>query len=164
MASSSASGPAQAEAQVQVEAFPDGTTDFRPMRSKAYDVRKAHITEQPITLKNWYLHVNWLNTTLILIIPFLGMLSTYWVPLTSKTLAFSVFYYFNCGLGITAGELPAMDPGRAPGGGQPKADCRLNRIPPSLGPSCLPGHFPPEVLPRRRRRGCRRGLCPVVEP
>jgi len=87
---------------VQAEAFPDGTTDYVPARKK-YDPKKPHITEQPMTMKNWYKHVNWLNTTFILFIPFCGMISAYWVPLTLKTLLFSVFYYFHCGLGITAG-------------------------------------------------------------
>ena len=99
MASSSSSAPAAATA------FPDGTTDFKPLRSgKQYDLRKPHITEQPITAKNWYKHVNWLNTTFIIFIPLMGLISTYWVPLQWKTAVFTVVYYFHTGLGITAGK------------------------------------------------------------
>ncbi|KAL9058473.1 MAG: hypothetical protein Q9162_001769 [Coniocarpon cinnabarinum] len=50
-----------------------------PNRNPRYDPKKPHITEQPITKKNWHKHVNWLNLTL------------------------AVGYYFCTGLGITAG-------------------------------------------------------------
>lgn len=99
MASSSSSAP------VQAEAFPDGTTDYSPLRSnKKLDQKKVHIADQPITLKNWYQHVNWLNTTLIVFVPITGLIGAYWIPLQFKTLIFSIAYYFYCGLGITAGK------------------------------------------------------------
>ncbi|OIW31777.1 hypothetical protein CONLIGDRAFT_660032 [Coniochaeta ligniaria NRRL 30616] len=91
-------------APVQAEAFPDGTSDYVPIRTnKKLDPKKPHITDLPITLKNWYQHVNWLNTILIIMVPMVGLISSYWVPLRMKTLVFSVVYYFYCGLGITAG-------------------------------------------------------------
>ncbi|KAK4134421.1 hypothetical protein BT67DRAFT_318503 [Trichocladium antarcticum] len=96
MASSSSAAP-------QAEAFPDGTTDYVPLRKKTYDIRKPHITEQPITLQNWYQHINWLNTLFILVIPAVGLISSYWVPMHVKTGIFAVAYYFFAGLGITAG-------------------------------------------------------------
>ena len=103
MASSSTNAPAQAAA------FPDGTSDYVPVRTdKKLDPKKPHITDQPITMKNWYLHLNWLNTVLIIFVPIMGLVSTYWVPLQMKTLAFSIAYYFWCGLGITAGKLPTF--------------------------------------------------------
>lgn len=64
-------------AQVPAQAQPDGTSDYKPARGKGYDMKKPHITEQPITLKNWYKHVNWLNVTFIIIVPLLGL----WVSL-----------------------------------------------------------------------------------
>ncbi|KAH9887105.1 acyl-CoA desaturase 1 [Xylariomycetidae sp. FL2044] len=88
---------------VAAPAFPDGTKDYKPLRSNAQDLKKPHITEFPITWGNWYQHVNWLNCFFILIVPFLGLVSTYWVPLQLKTALFSVFFYFHAGLGITAG-------------------------------------------------------------
>jgi hypothetical protein len=100
MASSSSSS-----APVQAEAFPDGTSDYVPVRTnKKLDPKKPHITDQPITLQNWYQHVNWLNTILICIVPMAGLIGAYWVPLHMKTLVFSIVYYFYCGLGITAGK------------------------------------------------------------
>ncbi|KAI1470831.1 uncharacterized protein F4812DRAFT_419163 [Daldinia caldariorum] len=95
--STDASGP------VAAPAFPDGTKDYKPLRSSKYDLKKPHITELPITWSNWYKHVNWLNTTFILFIPLAGLISTYWIDLQLKTALFSIFYYFNAGLGITAG-------------------------------------------------------------
>jgi len=88
---------------VQAEAFPDGTTDFKPLRSKQYDLRKPHISELPMTMRNWHKHINWLNTTFILLIPMCGMVASHWVPLRLATLLFAFTYYFNTGLGITAG-------------------------------------------------------------
>ncbi|EPE06144.1 acyl- desaturase [Ophiostoma piceae UAMH 11346] len=88
---------------VVAEVINDGTTDFKPLRSKQYDIRKQHISETPITLKNWYKHVDWLNTTFILLIHFAAMIAAYWVPLRLNTLLFALVYYFNTGLGITAG-------------------------------------------------------------
>lgn len=60
-------------AQAQAPAFPDGTVDYKPARGKQYDLKKPHITEQPITLKNWHKHVNWLNVTFIIFVPLLGL-------------------------------------------------------------------------------------------
>lgn len=84
----------------------DGTKDYKPLRGKAYDLKKPHITETPITWGNWYKHVNWLNVTFIIGVPLAGCVAAYWTPLHLYTAIFSVIYYFNTGLGITAGELP----------------------------------------------------------
>lgn len=65
--------------------------------------RKPHISEEPITLSNWQHHVNWVNTTLILIVPVLGCIAATWTPLRLPTAAWAVLYYFWTGLGITAG-------------------------------------------------------------
>lgn len=95
-----------AASKAQASAFPDGTTDYVPLRAGGkYDLKKVHISETPITWGNWYKHVNWLNTTFIVFIPLLGFVSAYWVPLKLATAIFSVIYYFNTGLGITAGKL-----------------------------------------------------------
>lgn len=88
------------------EKWDDGTKDYVPTRTKTVtDNKKPHITTQPITWGNWYQHVNWLNTILIVIVPIIGLISSYWVPLYTKTALFAVWYYFNTGLGITAGKL-----------------------------------------------------------
>jgi stearoyl-CoA desaturase (delta-9 desaturase) len=82
----------------------DGTTDYKPMRASVkYDPSKPHISDLPMTWSNWYQHINWLNTILIVLVPMVGFISSYWVPMNPKTLAFAVFYYYHCGIGITAG-------------------------------------------------------------
>lgn len=58
---------------VQASAFPDGTTEYKPLRGSKYDLKKPHITEQPMTWKNWYKHINWLSTTFIIFIPLIGL-------------------------------------------------------------------------------------------
>lgn len=68
-----ASSTPAAQAQAQAPAFPDGTVDYKPARGKQYDLKKPHITEQPITAQNWYKHVNWLNVTFIIFVPLLGL-------------------------------------------------------------------------------------------
>jgi stearoyl-CoA desaturase (Delta-9 desaturase) len=70
--------------------------------------RQTDITDQPITLKNWYQHVNWLNTTFIIFIPLAGLISSFWVPLQFKTAIFSVAYYFFAGLGISTFSLSTI--------------------------------------------------------
>lgn len=81
----------------------DGTKDYQPLRSKQYDLKKPHITETPITWTNWYRHVNWLNSFFIFGVPVIGFVAAYYHPLQLWTAVFSVIYYFNTGLGITAG-------------------------------------------------------------
>ncbi|CAN6619694.1 acyl-CoA desaturase 1 [Trichomonascus vanleenenianus] len=64
---------------------------------------KVHISNQPLTWSNWHKKVNWLNTTLIFIIPVVGLLYAPFVKLQWKTFVWAVGYYFLTGLGITAG-------------------------------------------------------------
>jgi stearoyl-CoA desaturase (delta-9 desaturase) len=67
------------------------------------DGRKLHISEQPFTLGNWHKHVNWVNTSLILIVPFFGCIAAFYTELRAATAAWAILYYFWTGLGITAG-------------------------------------------------------------
>lgn len=83
----------------------DGTTDYKPLRSKAYDMKKPHISELPMTWGNWFQHLDWLSIYFILVIPILGLIAATQVPLRLYTAAFAVVYYFMCGTGITAGML-----------------------------------------------------------
>lgn len=98
-----ASATTEAPGPVAASTIPDGTKDYKPLRSSKYDLKKPHITEFPITWDNWYKHVNWLNTTFIIFVPLMGLIAAYWTPLHPKTAIFAVIYYFNSGLGITAG-------------------------------------------------------------
>ncbi|ORY63114.1 acyl-desaturase [Pseudomassariella vexata] len=81
----------------------DGTKDYQPLRKKMYDLKKPHITEFPITWGNWYKHVDWLNTYFIIGVPLMGFIAAYWTPLHAYTAIFAFLYYFQTGLGITAG-------------------------------------------------------------
>lgn len=63
----------------------------------------GHISDQPITRKNWHKHVNWLNVVMILGLPSCGLIAAMWTPLYLKTAIFAIAYYFATGLGITAG-------------------------------------------------------------
>ncbi|KAJ9635947.1 stearoyl-CoA 9-desaturase [Coniosporium tulheliwenetii] len=74
-----------------------------PNRNPDYKPNKPHITDTPITKKNWHKHVNWLNVFLIGGIPLMGCIAAFWTPLTLKTAIWAVAYYFATGLGITAG-------------------------------------------------------------
>ena len=86
----------------------DGTSEYVPLRSKGYDLsKKPHISETPMTWSNWHKHINWINTYFIVVVPLIGLISSYWVPLKLSTAIFAVVYYFNTGLGITAGEYPS---------------------------------------------------------
>lgn len=48
--------------------------------------------------------MNWLNTTVVVIIPIFGFLSAFWTPLHLYTAIFAVAYYLNSGICITAGQ------------------------------------------------------------
>lgn len=65
--------------------------------------KEKHISEQPVTLKNWYKHIDWVNVTFVAIIPFFGLIAAFSTPLLWKTAAWTLLYYFLTGLGITAG-------------------------------------------------------------
>ncbi len=56
-----------------------------------------------MTLSNWHRHINWVNFTLIAIIPFLGCIAAFRTPLRASTLIWAIVYYYWTGLGITAG-------------------------------------------------------------
>jgi stearoyl-CoA desaturase (delta-9 desaturase) len=73
-----------------------------PSRSKR-DLKQPHITDQPITLANWYRHIAWVNVTFVALIPLAGLITACFTPLLGKTAAWALIYYFMTGLGITAG-------------------------------------------------------------
>ena len=64
---------------------------------------KGHISSHPMTIQNWYKHVNWINCTGIVIFPFIGICLSFNTPLRQSTFAWAIIYYFFTGLGITAG-------------------------------------------------------------
>ncbi|GAQ45560.1 acyl-CoA desaturase [Aspergillus tubingensis] len=78
-----------------------GETDIAPPRDR--HVSKIHIADTPITLRNWHKHVNWLNVTMIVLIPLYGCIQALWTPLRLKTAIWAVAYYFFTALGVTAG-------------------------------------------------------------
>ena len=47
-----------------------------------------------MTSANWYKHVNWLNTFLIVGIPFIGLITAFFTPLYWQTAVWAVMYYF----------------------------------------------------------------------
>ncbi|KAF7719260.1 Uncharacterized protein PECH_004811 [Penicillium ucsense] len=75
-----------------------------PRSKTTHNIKKPHITEQPVTLQNWYQHINWLSVFFIIVSPCMGLVAAYHCPLKRATAAFAIFYYFNTGLGITAGK------------------------------------------------------------
>ena len=66
---------------------------------------KPHITDTAIDSSNWYKHINWLNVTVLLIIPSIAIYHAFNTPLALKTLVWAVSYYFITGIGITAGKI-----------------------------------------------------------
>lgn len=66
---------------------------------------RVHISEQPWTWNNWYQKLNWLNITLVILIPLSGFIVALsgLVPLQRNVLMFAIFYYGLGGISITAG-------------------------------------------------------------
>ena len=67
--------------------------------------KQSHITDQPITISNWYRHIAWINVTFVALIPLAGLIAACFTPLLRKTAVWALIYYFMTGLGITAGTL-----------------------------------------------------------
>lgn len=128
-----------------------------PNRSRTYDPKKPHITDEPITRANWYTHVNWLNVTLIVGIPIYGLIAAYWTPLQWKTAVWAVAYYFMTGMGITAGEFQAIV--------HLNADINNSgRLSQTLGTHLLLRPNTTQDLPRGHGRRCSRRFDPLVVP
>ena len=81
-----------------------------PVHSDLAPKPRAHPTAVPkpssgaaIDPSNWYKHINWLNTIVLLAIPTAAAVAALSTPLLWKTLVWAVAYYFITGTGITAG-------------------------------------------------------------
>ncbi|KAI5845394.1 delta-9 fatty acid desaturase [Tricharina praecox] len=82
----------------------EAMADYEQRKANAIArANRPHITDQPMTMKNWWKHLNLLNTYLIIFVPMLGLWGAYYTPLSWPTLIWSIVYYYNTGLGITAG-------------------------------------------------------------
>ncbi|KAG9307020.1 hypothetical protein G9A89_003071 [Geosiphon pyriformis] len=66
-------------------------------------VKRQQILEEPITFKNWYKHVNWLHAILLSSTPLIALYGIFSTPIQTKTLIWSIVFYYMSGLGITAG-------------------------------------------------------------
>lgn len=66
--------------------------------------QKQHISEMPWTVRNWYQHIDWLNTHTILTLPLIGIFLAPFTPLRTPTAICAIAFYFMTGLGVTAGE------------------------------------------------------------
>ena len=58
----------------------------------------------PVTASNLLSNLNWTNVVIIGMTNLLAVLAPFLVPLQYKTLAFSIFWYYITGMGITAGK------------------------------------------------------------
>lgn len=65
-----------------------------PNRSRSYDPKKPHIADTKMTSANWYKHVHWLNSFLIIGVPIIGLVVAVWTPLYWQTALFAVVYYY----------------------------------------------------------------------
>ncbi|KAI8072610.1 delta-9 desaturase [Gongronella butleri] len=59
--------------------------------------------DEPTTWKNFYKHIHWPRSIILVTTPFLAVYGAYKTPLKGKTLAFAMFYYFFTTLSVTAG-------------------------------------------------------------
>jgi len=109
--------------------------------------KKTHISEQPVTLSNWYRHIDWVNVVFVAVIPFFGLIAAFSTPLLWKTGIWALVYYFLTGLGITAGEYMLIFQLRS-------RDLTTSRLPQTLVPYFLHRRSPSPTPARwSRRRG-----------
>lgn len=64
--------------------------------------------DEETTLRNWYKHVNWFHCVLLLGTPLIGLYGALTTELQTKTLIWSIIYYYITGLGITAGNVVCL--------------------------------------------------------
>ncbi|KAH3903344.1 probable Acyl-CoA desaturase 1 [Saccharomycodes ludwigii] len=93
---------------VEVDFAKDSNMDYlleRDEQERLQYKSKKHISEQPWTLDNWHLHINWLNMVLVVGIPMIGWYYALSgkVKLNRQLLAFSILYYGLGGISITGG-------------------------------------------------------------
>ncbi|CAG8455985.1 13530_t:CDS:10 [Dentiscutata erythropus] len=65
--------------------------------------KKWNIRDDPITWQNWYKHINWLHTPVLISTPIIAIYGFYTTKLQLYTAIWAIAYYFITGLGITAG-------------------------------------------------------------
>ncbi|KAI7855985.1 delta-9 desaturase [Circinella umbellata] len=70
-----------------------------PLEKKAM----PSLFDEPTTLQNWHKHVNWIQSILLLGAPLVALYGIFTTELQTKTLIWTIAYYFITGLGITAG-------------------------------------------------------------
>ncbi|KAI8886938.1 delta-9 desaturase [Backusella circina FSU 941] len=86
-------------------------SQFPPYAYTATESRKPPMSnpvmpplfDEPTTLQNFSKHVNWFQSILLISTPLLAIWGAYKTPLETKTLWWTLIYYFATGLGITAG-------------------------------------------------------------
>lgn len=79
------------------------TTLTTAAAAKPVPATKKHISELPVTWSNWYQHIDWFKTTLLVFIPLVACYFAYYTPLQRPTFIFSVLLHLWAGIGITAG-------------------------------------------------------------
>lgn len=65
--------------------------------------RQKWISEQPLSFSNFFEKINWVNSTIVVLIPLIGALFLPFVPLQPRTAIAALIGYAMGGLGITAG-------------------------------------------------------------
>lgn len=146
--------------------------DLSSSSSRPRLVKQPHISTQPFTLSNWYQHINWISTTLVVLVPLYGLVSYLPLSLRYQPIKTPKPHPSPSQTITDATLLPARHPLRPPNPPNPHLVPNLllpnrvrhnRRLPPPVVAPLLHGAAPLTTLPRLRRRGCRARLDPVLE-
>ncbi|KAF1970420.1 hypothetical protein BU23DRAFT_582135 [Bimuria novae-zelandiae CBS 107.79] len=55
--------------------------------------QRSQPSDQPVTIQNWYKHINWSSTTLVLLVPAYGLYAAQYVPLTRATAIWGILLW-----------------------------------------------------------------------
>jgi stearoyl-CoA desaturase (Delta-9 desaturase) len=55
----------------------------------------------PLSWSNWSSELNWLNVSILVLTPVLGIIGAFYTKLRWETALFAVFYYYVTGLGLS---------------------------------------------------------------
>ncbi|KAI9274341.1 delta-9 desaturase [Phascolomyces articulosus] len=82
-----------------IYAYTESEARKPPLEKKAM----PPLFDEPTTLQNWHKHVNWIQSILLLGTPLIALYGMLTTELQTKTLYWTIIYYFITGLGITGG-------------------------------------------------------------
>ncbi|RUP52091.1 delta-9 desaturase [Jimgerdemannia flammicorona] len=79
-------------------------TETEMRKPPAPRTKMPPLFDEPTTVQNWYKHINWTQSILLISTPLAAIYGMATTKLLTPTLIWSIIWYFFTGMGVTAGE------------------------------------------------------------